>query len=127
MGKFLIQPVKTGYTFHLKANNGEVIATSQPYTTLASCKHGVESVMHTVPKANLEDQTAAEPVKEKNPKFELYKDKGDKFRFHLKASNGEIIAASGAYKEKSGCVKGIESVRKNAPDATVVVEENAKK
>ncbi len=49
-------------------------------------------------------------------KFELYKDKAGEFRFRLKAGNGQIILASEGYKAKSGCINGIESVKKNAPD-----------
>ena len=45
-------------------------------------------------------------------------------RFRLKARNGEIIATSEGYVAKAGCMNGIESVRKNAPDAEVVKEEN---
>ena len=52
--------------------------------------------------------------------FEWYKDKVGKFRFRLKAANGEIIATSEAYTTKDGCVGGIESVKKNAPVAKVV-------
>ena len=44
--------------------------------------------------------------------------------FVLKASNGEIIATSQVYKSMDSCKKGIESVKKNAPDAEVVVEED---
>ncbi|MEL3907839.1 MAG: YegP family protein [Treponemataceae bacterium] len=53
-------------------------------------------------------------------KFEYYKDKKGKFRFRLKAGNGEIIATGEAYESKAGCLNGIESVRKNASDAEVV-------
>jgi uncharacterized protein YegP (UPF0339 family) len=49
-------------------------------------------------------------------KFEIFTDKKDEFRFRLKAGNGEIILASEGYKRKSGCVNGIESVKRNAPD-----------
>lgn len=52
-------------------------------------------------------------------KFELYKDKADKYRFRLKAANGEIIAVSEAYNQKASAENGIESVRKNAETATV--------
>lgn len=52
-------------------------------------------------------------------KFEVYKDAGGKFRFRLKAGNGEIIASSEAYNSKDACLKGVESVKKNAADATV--------
>jgi uncharacterized protein YegP (UPF0339 family) len=50
-------------------------------------------------------------------KFELYKDRADKFRFRLKAGNGEIIAVSEAYNSKPSALGGVEAVRKNAPDA----------
>jgi uncharacterized protein YegP (UPF0339 family) len=52
-------------------------------------------------------------------KFELYKDAGGKFRFRLKAGNGEIIATSEAYNSKSSAQNGIESVKTNAPGASV--------
>jgi len=51
--------------------------------------------------------------------FEWYKDKAGKFRFKLKAANGEIIAVSEAYSSKDACVNGIESVKKNAPSAKI--------
>jgi len=52
-------------------------------------------------------------------KFELYKDKAGKFRFRLKASNGQVIATGEAYETKASAAKGIESVRKNAGGAAV--------
>ena len=83
---------------------------------------GVESVRTNAPIANLEDLTE-EPVKTAvNPKFEIYADKAGEFRFRLKARNGEVIAVSEGYKAKSGCLNGIESVRKNAADSEVVNE-----
>ena len=52
-------------------------------------------------------------------KFEWFKDKKDKYRFRLKAGNGQIIATSEAYETKDSCMNGIESVKKNAPVAEV--------
>jgi len=52
-------------------------------------------------------------------KFEVYKDKADKYRFRLKAGNGEVIAVGEAYESKASCLNGIESIKKNAPDATI--------
>lgn len=52
-------------------------------------------------------------------KFELYKDTAGKYRFRLKASNGQIIASGEAYESRASAIKGIESVRKNAPDAAL--------
>ncbi|MDO4568332.1 MAG: YegP family protein [Clostridia bacterium] len=119
MGKFVVKTVPTGFMFNLKATNGQVIATSEVYTTEAACLNGVESVKKNAPIANLEDQTAEETVAATNPKFELYTDKKGEFRFRLKARNGEIIAASEGYASKASCENGIQSVRDNAPDAPV--------
>jgi len=52
-------------------------------------------------------------------KFELYQDKGGKFRFRLKAGNGEIIASSEGYNSKASAKNGIASVQKNAATAQV--------
>lgn len=49
MGKFEIKKVKTGVKFNLKAGNGEVIATSEVYSTMASCKNGIASVQKNAP------------------------------------------------------------------------------
>jgi hypothetical protein len=53
-------------------------------------------------------------------KFELYKDKSGEIRWRLVASNGQMIANSGeGYKTKESAKNGIESVKKNAPSATI--------
>lgn len=52
-------------------------------------------------------------------KFEVYKDKAGEFRFRLKAANGQVIATGEGYKTKASALNGIESIRKNAPDAPV--------
>ena len=56
-------------------------------------------------------------------KFEIYKSANGEYRFRLKASNGQIIASGQGYKSKKACLNGIESVRKNAPDAELVETE----
>jgi uncharacterized protein YegP (UPF0339 family) len=115
MGKFVIRKVNTGIKFDLKATNGQVILTSEVYTTEAACRNGIESIKKNAPIANIEDQTAENVEAAKCPKFEIYKDNAGEFRFRLKARNGEIILASEGYKTKASCENGIESVRKNAP------------
>jgi uncharacterized protein YegP (UPF0339 family) len=52
-------------------------------------------------------------------KFELYRDAAGKFRFRLKAGNGEIIAVGEAYESKPAALNGIESVKRNAPAAEI--------
>ena len=122
MGKFVVRKTNTGIKFDLKAGNGEVIATSEVYTTEAACLNGVESVRKNAPAAGVEDQTVEGFETVKHPKFEVYEDKAGEFRFRLKAKNGQIIAVSEGYKAKASCMNGIESVKKNAPEAEVVEE-----
>lgn len=122
MGKFVVKNVKSGIKFDLKAGNGEIIATSEVYTSESACKNGIESVRKNAPIANLENQTEENYETVTNPKFEMYTDKAGEYRFRLKARNGEIIAVSEGYKAKASCLNGIESVRKNAPDADIVNE-----
>ena len=120
MSKFVIREVPSGIKFDLKATNGQVIATSEVYTTKPACLNGVESVQKNAPIAKFENQTEEGFEVVTNPKFEMYKDKAGEFRFRLKARNGEIIATSEGYTSKAACENGIESVRKNAPEAEVV-------
>ncbi len=122
MGKFVVKKTATGVKFDLKAGNGQVIATSEVYTTEATCKNGIESVKKNAPVAAVENQTAEGYATEKNPKFEIYKDKAGEFRFRLKATNGQVIAVSEGYTALANCENGIESVKKNAVDAEIVEE-----
>lgn len=122
MGKFVVSEAKTGFKFNLKATNGQVIATSQIYDAIEGCMNGVESVKKNASVANLEDQTVEGFKEEKHPKFEVYQDKAGEFRFRLKATNGQIIATGEGYTKKESCLNGIESIRKNAPDAEIVNE-----
>ena len=123
MGKFVVKTTKTGFVFNLKAGNGEVIAVSEVYTTEDACMKGIESVRKNAVAAKLEDQTVEGFEKVTNPKFEVYTDKAGEFRFRLKARNGEIIATGEGYKAKPSCLNGIDSIRRNAPEAAVVKEE----
>lgn len=122
MGKYVIKQTKTGIKFDLKAGNGEIIATSEVYTTEKACRQGIASVQNNAPIAPVEDQTVEGYKTEKHPKFEIYTDKAGEFRFRLKARNGEIIAVSEGYKAMAGCKNGIESVKKNA-DSEIVMQE----
>lgn len=123
MGKFVIKQVKTGLMFNLKANNGQVIATSEIYNSDAACRNGIDSVRRNAPIAPVENQTVEGYQVEKHPKFEVYQDKAGEFRFRLKATNGQIIAVGEGYKQLSGCMNGVESVKTNAPDAEIVMAE----
>ena len=108
MGKFVISQRKNGeYQFNLKAGNGQVILTSEGYTTLAACKNGIESV-----KKNSQEDARFERKEAKD---------GSPF-FNLKATNGQVIGKSEMYSSTAACENGIESVKKNAPEAEVIEE-----
>ena len=122
MGKFVIRKTNTGIKFDLKATNGQVIATSEVYTTEEACRKGIASVMKNAPVANVEDQTVEGYAEQKHPKFEIYAEKAGEFRFRLKATNGQVIAVSEGYVAMASCVNGVESVKKNAVEAAIVEE-----
>ena len=122
MGKFIMKTGATGARFNLLAGNGQVIAVSQQYKSEDACLTGIESVRVSCT-GSVEDQTVENFEVLSYPKFEVYLDKGGEYRFRLKASNGQIVATGEGYKQLSGCLSGIESVKSNAPDAELVKEE----
>ena len=126
MGKFIIKETNTGYMFNLVASNGQVVATSQVYKSLTSCKDGIASVQTNAPIATIEDQTKEGYETTTNPKFEIYTDKAGEYRFRLTAKNGQTIASSEGYTQMAGCTNGIESVKKNAADSTIEETTTAK-
>lgn len=122
MGKFVIRKTATGVKFDLRSGNGETVATSEVYETEAACRKGIESVRKNAEKAKLLDLTQAENKTVTNPRFELFQDKAGAFRFRLKARNGGVIAVSESYSTKAACENGIESTRRNAPDAQIEID-----
>ena len=108
MGKFVISVASNDeFRFNLKADNGQVILTSETYKAKAGCNNGIESV-----KKNSADEN----------KFTKLEAKNGKFYFTLKAGNGEVIGTSQMYAAEDGRDNGIASVMSNAPDAEVVEE-----
>jgi len=104
--KFEIEKTSDGhYHFHLKAANGEIIFSSQRYKAKASAQSGVESV-----KSNAHV----------NAHFERKTSSSNEPYFILKAANGETVGCSQMYSSTEAMENGIESVKANAPTATVV-------
>lgn len=99
------------YRFRLRAANNKIVAVSQAYESKASCMNGVKSVQSNC-ESHIQDQTK-NMEKLTNPKYEVFTDAADEFRFHLKASNGEIIAASESYETREGVMNGIEAVQRS--------------
>lgn len=106
MGKFVITKRANGeFQFNLKAGNGQTILASEGYTTMAACKNGIESVKRNAPEDARYDRKEA---------------KNGAPYFNLKATNGQVIGTSEMYSSVAARENGIESVKKNAPDAEVV-------
>ncbi len=120
MGKFVVRNTSTGIKFDLKASNGEPISTSEVYKSEKSCRAGIESVRKNAPIAGIEDTSEEGYEKVKHPKFQIYLDKSGQYRFRLRATNGQIIASCGEpYSSKKAALGGIDSVKRNAPDAPI--------
>lgn len=103
MGKFVITKRTNGeFQFNLKAGNGQTILTSEGYSTKAAALNGIESV-----KTNSQDDN----------RYDRKESSNGKPYFNLKASNGQNIGVSEMYESVSARENGIESVKKNAPDA----------
>lgn len=121
MGKFVIKESGKGFSYSLKAGNGEIVATgSKVYADLEAVKAVIADVAASAPAAALEDQTVEGFTEEAGAKFELYADKAGEFRFRLKNAGGDILAVSEGYVKKDSAKNGIESVRKNAADSPAV-------
>ena len=105
-GKFEFYTDKAGeFRFRLKAGNGETILASEGYTSKAACSNGIESVQN-----NCLDVAC----------FEKTETEGGKFRFNLKAKNGQVIGVSQNYESEAGRDNGISAVGHAAPAAAVV-------
>jgi uncharacterized protein len=100
-----LKPAKNDqFMFNLKAANGEIILTSEIYKSKDAAINGIES------------------VKTNSPHDEQYERKTSSSSqpyFILKARNHEVIGRSETYSSGGAMEKGIESVKKNGPVATV--------
>ncbi len=119
MSKFVLRAVSSGIKFDLRADNGQVILTSEVYRSRAAALRGIASIGRCAQAACLEDRTAAVWAAAANPKFEVYRDRAGQYRFRLRARNGRIVGTSEGYAARAGCLNGIDSVRRSAPAAAV--------
>jgi len=93
------------YYFRLKARNGEIILASEGYIDKAGCKNGVASVRENAPK---EERYARKTSVGGHPYF------------NLTSSNYKVIGVSEMYSSVAARENGIQSVKNNAPEATLV-------
>lgn len=118
VGKFDLKKSKDGrFVFNLLAANRVIVATSQVYSSSAAAMNGIHSVIANAEKASVEDQTLKNYTPLGYPKWEIYLDKGNQYRFRLNASNGSCICHSQGYTTKASCKNGIESIIRTVKDA----------
>ena len=119
-GKFEIKKSKDGrFVFNLYASNNVIVATSQVYSSSPSAVNGIKSVIANASTAQIEDQSLKKVTPVPFPKWEIYQDKGEQYRFRLCASNGSCVVHSQGYTSKANCKKGIESIIKFASEAEI--------
>jgi hypothetical protein len=105
-GKFEIFKDRAGeFRFRLKASNGQIILASEGYTSRVGCDNGIESVRTNSPY---------------DIRYERKQSLSGKPMFNLRAANGQVIGTSELYESEAARDNGIESVKKNAPTASVV-------
>lgn len=122
--KFIISKTPKGFfRFSLLAANSQTILTSQNYSSLRNCRDGIEAIKKNA-RSHVEDQTLQKPEAKKYPKYEVYLDNANQYRYRLLAANGQNIAiAEEGYATKSGCMNGIDAIGRAAPDA--ILDESA--
>ncbi len=119
-GRFEIKKAKDGrYVFNLYASNHVIVATSQVYSSTQSALVGINSVIANAHKAPIEDQTQKAYQPYGYPKWEMYIDKGQQYRFRLYAANGSCICHSQGYTSKTNCKNGIDSIIRSSRNAEI--------
>ncbi|MEG0851403.1 YegP family protein [Flavobacterium plurextorum] len=105
MEKFVINKKTNGeFQFDFIDNKGKVILSSGVYTRKLMCFKGIESV-----RRNSQD----------NVKFFRKTSRNNETYFNLKAFNGKIIGVSKMFKDRFSRDKGIEALKKKAPNASI--------
>lgn len=105
-GKFEIRKSDDGnFMFNLKAGNGQIILTSEQYSSKQAAQNGITSVV----KNALDDSRIERRQSRKGQPF-----------FVVKGGNGRVIGCSETYSVSAAMENGIASVRKNVADAWVI-------
>lgn len=106
VGKWVVREKGEGeFVAFLHANNGEIILTSEIYSTADGAKKGIATIQKNVGEDN----------------FIVYCDKNRNYYFKLKNANNRFLCVGETYPTKSSCQSAIESVKRFV-DATVVDE-----
>jgi uncharacterized protein len=102
--KYIIRKSSNGqFYWVLNASNGQVLITSETYTTKESCKNGIASSKVSVTDSNFRRLTAS----------------NGQYYFTQNANNYQVLGTSETYVTAQGRDNGIEAVKKDAPKANV--------
>lgn len=104
VGKWTVEmKSSTEYMAKLSANNGEVMLTSEIYSSEKGARNGIQTIIKAI----------------ENGEFVIYQDKGNDYYYKLKNANNRFLCAGEIYRSKDRCLKAVESVRRIAKDAVV--------
>jgi uncharacterized protein YegP (UPF0339 family) len=115
--KFQVYRDTAGKTrFRLRADNNQIVAVGEAYDHQA-CIKAITSILRNR-NAAVQDLTVNETSDAPNPKFEVYLNEDNRFRFCLRGVDGGVIAQGEAYDTKQACLNAIEVIR-YANDASI--------
>ncbi len=104
-GKWIVEKESDGeFVSKLLASNGEVMLTSEIYTTEEGARNGIATIIRGVESNN----------------FIVYQDKNNNYYYKIKTANNRLLCAGEIYKAKDACLKAVESVKRIAKDSLVV-------
>ncbi len=103
-GKYEVFQVADGYSYRLKASNGEVLVQSETFTSHDGVLKAIDAV-----KRNLETGD-----------IKVFEDKNGKFKFKLVSKNYRVIAISANYSVEKSAFRAVESFKKFALKADIV-------
>lgn len=102
--KFTMFYATSGYYWRLRSKNGEIILSSESYSSKLGCRNGIQSVKENAPfDQRYEKKTALN--------YQYY--------FVLKALNYEILGRSEMYSSTASREDGISCVKRDAPTAPI--------
>lgn len=104
MGKWTIEHKGDGeFVATLAASNGEVMLTSEAYSSADGARSGIATIIKGVASG----------------KFVIYRDKNDNYYYKLKTQNNRLLCVGEIYRAKDQCERAVESVKRIAPASTI--------
>lgn len=97
---------ENAYIAVLHASNGEVMLTSEIYSTEDGARSGVETIKRGVETGN----------------FVIYRDKGGDYYFKLKSAGNRLLCVGEIYTTRDACEKAAESVKRIAKDSPLMIK-----